>query len=354
VTRFGIRLPSARAAGARDFALGDVVTVRGDVLPDARLRYRVLGDRVAAQANGWILVFHALTGSADVDAWWGPIVGPGLPLDTSRHAIVAANLLGSCYGSTGPTEWAAHRHTAFPVLTPTDLARVHEPLLASLGVERVALATGGSLGGMVALEWAKGTRIPTDRVVVFGAPAVTSAQSIAWNAAQRMAIEADPAWLGGRYHPEPGPAAGLAAARAIAMITYRSSIEFDARFGRERKRHPPAFDVDYYLRRQGEKLVARFDAASYVTLTHAMDLHDVGNHADAARASASRVSEIVGVGIDTDILYPAAEVRGWVEAYRPHANARYVEIASAFGHDAFLIEFDQVAAILSDRSRAEG
>jgi homoserine O-acetyltransferase/O-succinyltransferase len=224
--------------------------------------------------------------------------------------------------------------------------RAHEPLLAALGVDRVALATGGSLGGMVALEWAKRTTIPVDRVVVFAAPAVTSAQSIAWNAAQRMAIEADPAWQGGRYHPGPGPDAGLAAARAIAMITYRSSVEFDARFGRARTRRADAFDVDSYLRRQGEKLVARFDAASYVVLTHAMDLHDVGDHAAAARATASRVGEIVGVGIDTDILYPASEVRGWVDAYSPHTTARYVEISSQYGHDAFLIEFEQVSAIL--------
>jgi homoserine O-acetyltransferase len=335
----------APAVPSHDFALGDIVTARGDVLRNARLRYRVLGDVESARTNGWILVFHALTGSADVDAWWGPIVGPGLPLDTSRHAILAANLLGSCYGSTGPSDWTGGDQ-AFPVLTPVDLACAHEPLLAALGVERVALATGGSLGGMVALEWAKRTRVPIDRVVVFGAPSVTSAQSIAWNAAQRMAIEADPAWRGGRYPAGAGPSAGLAAARAIAMITYRSSIEFEARFGRGLTRHPQRFDVDHYLRRQGEKLVARFDAASYVTLTHAMDLHDVGDHAAAARATSSRAREIIGVGIDTDILYPAAEVRGWVEQYAPHSNARYVEITSNFGHDAFLIEFDQVAAIL--------
>jgi homoserine O-acetyltransferase len=336
----------AAATVSRDFVLGDVVTTGGGVLHDARLRYRVLGDVDAARANGWILVFHALTGNAEVDAWWGPIVGPGLPLDTSRHAIVAANLLGSCYGSTGPAEAAARGDAPFPVLTPADLAGSHEPLLASLGVQRVALATGGSLGGMVALEWAKRTAVPADRVVVFAAPSVTSPQSIAWNAAQRMAIEADPAWRGGLYHPERGPAPGLAAARAIAMITYRSSIEFEARFGRARTRRPDTFDVDSYLRRQGEKLVARFDAASYVALTHTMDLQDVGDHAEAARATSSRVGEIVGVGIDTDILYPAPEVRGWVEAYRPHTNARYVEITSRFGHDAFLIEFDQVSAIL--------
>jgi homoserine O-acetyltransferase len=334
------------AAVAREFDLGDVVTAGGDVLHGARLRYRILGDADAARANGWVIVFHALTGSADVDAWWGPMVGAGLPLDTMRHPILVANLLGSCYGSTGPAEWASRTTRPFPVLTPVDLATAHEPLLASLGVERVALATGGSLGGMVALEWARRTSARVGRVVVFAAPGVTSAQSIAWNAAQRMAIEADPAWQGGRYHPGPGPAAGLAAARAIAMITYRSSIELDARFGRERRRRPGAFDVDSYLRRQGEKLVARFDAASYVALTHAMDCHDIGDHREAARATAARVNEIVGVGIDTDILYPAADVRAWVEAYRPYANARYAEISSPCGHDAFLIEFDQVAAIL--------
>ena len=340
-----VTLVSAAIAGELD--LGDVVTAGGGVLHGARLHYHVLGDPEAARANGWILVFHALTGSADVDAWWGPIIGPGLPLDTTRHAIVVANLLGSCYGSTGPAEWAARSAAPFPVLTPADLAVAHEPLLASLDVERVALATGGSLGGMVALEWARRTRVAVDRLVVFAAPSVTSAQSIAWNAAQRMAIEADPAWQGGRYHPGPGPAAGLAAARAIAMITYRSSLEFDGRFGRGRSRRVGAFDVDSYLRRQGEKLVARFDAASYVVLTHAMDLHDVGDHAEAARATAARVDEIVGVGIDTDILYPAAEVLAWVDAYRPYANARYAQIVSPCGHDAFLIEFDQVAAILA-------
>jgi homoserine O-acetyltransferase/O-succinyltransferase len=329
-----------------DALLGDVVTTRGEVLRDARLHYRIVGDVEAARRNGWILVFHALTGNADVEAWWGPLIGPGRALDTSRHAIIAANLLGSCYGSTGPRECAEGTTTPFPALGTVDLARAHEPLLSALGIDYVALATGGSLGGMVALEWARQTQARVGRLVVFAAPAATSAQAIAWNAAQRMAIEADPAWQGGRYFPGRGPAAGLAAARALAMITYRSAREFQARFGRGQTRVPDAFDVEQYLRRQGDKLVARFDAASYVSLMRSMDLHDVGPLDEAARATAPRVREIVGVGVDSDILYAAAEVREWVEAYRAHLPASYREITSLYGHDAFLIEFDQVADIL--------
>lgn len=336
--------PSASTLGLDRFT-----TDAGRSLSGLRLRYRVIGDVEAARRDGWILVFHALTGSSEVDAWWEPLVGPGRTLDTSRHAVLTANLLGSCYGSTGPQEWWLEQGEPFPELTPADLARAHVPLLEHLGIERLSLATGGSLGGMVALEWGKLSPVAVDRLVVFAAPAATSAQAIAWNAVQRMAIEADPAWRGGRYPTGEGPAAGLAAARALAMITYRSGIEFDARFGRSSSRVPGRFDVDQYLRRQGDKLVARFDAGSYVALMRAMDLHDVGDLDAAARATAERVGVVVGVGVDTDLLYAAGEVRAWTEAYRAAgAAARYREITSPAGHDAFLIEWDQVDAILRE------
>jgi len=338
------------ATGTQDLELGDFPTERGPVLTDARLRYRVVGDVEAAQEHGWILVFHALTGSADVEAWWGPLVGPGQALDTRRHAVVSANLLGGCYGSTGPSPWQRQHGRPFPRLSSLDLARAHAPLLAHLGARRVALATGGSLGGMVALQWGRISPVPVDRLVVFAAPAATSAQAIAWNAAQRMAIEADPAWQGGHYAEGSGPRAGLAAARAIAMITYRSAAEFEQRFGRESTRVEGRFDADHYLRRQGDKLVDRFDGASYVALMDAMDLHDVGDLATAARQTAERVGQVVGVGVDSDILYYPKEVRDWTAAYRAAgANARYVEISSVYGHDAFLIEWDQVSEILREK-----
>jgi homoserine O-acetyltransferase len=205
---------------------------------------------------------------------------------------------------------------------------------------------------MVTLQWGRVSPVPVDRLVVFAAPAATSAQAIAWNAAQRMAIEADPRWHNGWYGWGAGPQAGLAAARAIAMITYRSALEFEQRFGRGSLRHAGRFDADHYLRRQGEKLVARFDAASYVSLMQAMDLHDAGDLAAAAAATAERVEEVVGVGIDSDILYYPREVQAWVEGYRASgANARYEEIASVYGHDAFLIEFEQVAKLLLSNER---
>ena len=324
----------AGGPAARELALDPFTSISGKVLTGLRLRYRVIGDERAARANGWILIFHALTGSAEVEQWWGPLIGPGRALDTTRHAILAANLLGSCYGSTGPREWREVHAEPFPELTPGDLALAHVPLLERLGVERLALVTGGSLGGMVALEWGRRSPVPVGRLVVFAAPAATSAQAIAWNAAQRMAIEAD-------------PVAGLAAARAIAMITYRSAAEFAARFGRESSRMPGRFDVDHYLRRQGDKIVARFDADSYLSLMRAMDLHDVGELGEAARETAERVGDLVGVGVDSDILYAAGEVRHWVDAYRSAgAPARYREIASLYGHDAFLIEWDQVERVL--------
>lgn len=325
-------------------SLGDFRTSRGEVLHDAWLSYRVFGDTAAASQNGWILVFHALTGSPDVDAWWGPLLGAGAPLDTSRHAVIAANLPGSCYGSTGPADTNG---TPFPALTPEDMARAHLPLLEHLGVERLALVTGGSLGGMVALAWGTLSSVPIERLVVFAAPAATSAQAIAWNAVQRMAIEADGRWHGGHFAKGAEPVDGLAAARAIAMITYRSGIEFDERFGRGATRHQPRYDVEHYLRRQGEKLVERFDARSYVTLMGAMDAHDLGDLSVAGSRTLGRVAEVVGVGIDSDILYHPHEVRAWVRAYgAAGVNAKYEEISSPYGHDAFLIEWEQVGRVL--------
>lgn len=325
-------------------SLGDFRLERGGVIPDARLFYRVFGDLSLGRQHGAILIFHALTGSADAESWWEPLIGPGRALDTTGHPVISANLLGSCYGSSGPRDVS---DGSFPVLTTADLARAHIPLLEHLEISRLALATGGSLGGMVALQWGLLTPVPVDRLVVFAAPARASAQSIAWNAVQRLAIEADSAWAAGRYAPGEGPRAGLAAARAIAMITYRSHLEFEERFERRQTRTPGRFDVEHYLRRHGEKLVDRFDARCYITLMQAMDLHDVGDLGKAGRHTAQSVAEVVGVGIDSDILYRAAEVQAWVGAYaHGGARARYEEITTPFGHDAFLIEFQQVERIL--------
>jgi homoserine O-acetyltransferase len=327
--------------------LGDFHPEGGGVIPSAHLHYQILGDPALGGRNGWHLVFHALTGNASVEQWWGDLIGPEAAFDTTRHPVLSVNLLGSCYGSSGP---AAVGDGSFPVLTPADLARAHAPLIRHLGIRQLNIVSGGSLGGMVALHWGLVTPVPVERLVVFAAPGRTGAQAIAWNAAQRMAIEADPSWQDGRYLPGEGPRGGLAAARAIAMISYRSAIEFDQRFARRQSRMPGRYDVDHYLRRHGAKLVERFDARSYVSLMGAIDAHDIGNPGVAGWTTRERVREIIGVGVDTDILYAPSEVRSWAEAYaRGGANARYEEIETPYGHDAFLIELDQVARILRGR-----
>lgn len=325
-------------------SLGDFEPEGGGIIRNASMQYQVLGDPELGRRHGFHLVFHALTGNAQVQEWWSDLVAPGGGLDAAQHPVLSANLLGGCDGSSGPAEVA---DGTFPRLSSRDLARAHLGLIAQLEVSRLHTVTGGSLGGMVALQWGLLTPVPIERLVVFAAPARTSAQAIAWNAAQRMAIEADTAWEGGRYAPGAGPTDGLAAARAIAMITYRSSIEFEQRFARRQTRVPGRFDIDHYLRRHGEKLVARFDARSYVALMHAIDSHDVGNASVAGWSTREKVREVIGVGIDTDILYHPAEVRGWVEAYaRGGANARYAEVETPHGHDAFLIEQGQANRIL--------
>ncbi|MCC6930968.1 MAG: homoserine O-acetyltransferase [Gemmatimonadaceae bacterium] len=331
-----------------DVLLGDFRTEGGQTIPQARVRVRTWGDPALGRQEGWSLVIHALTGSADADRWWEGVIGPGQPLDTTQRPAVAMNLLGSCYGSSGPCTPPFDDGISFPRLTTADLARAQVCALQALGVERLALVTGASLGGMVALQLGRLSPMPIDHLVVFAAPARTSPQAIAWNVAQRMAIEADPRWRDGSPRPDDPPAAGLAAARAIAMITYRSKVEFDERFARARHPVTNDFQVDRYLRRHGEKLVERFDARSYVLLTHAMDSHSVGDYGQAAAETARRVRRVTGVGVDTDILYAAGEVRAWVAAYRgAGVNADYREITSPCGHDAFLIELDQVQRILA-------
>jgi homoserine O-acetyltransferase len=341
--RASMTLSPAPVAPVRDLPLGDFRTERGETIRHARLRYRTYGDPELGAERGWVLVFHALTGSHEVHQWWAPLLEPGKPLDPSRRPILAANLLGGCYGSSGPSPGdpgADH----FPDLTSGDLARAHGPLLEELGITHLALATGGSLGGMVAIQWARLATIPTESVVVFAAPARTSAQAIGWNAAQRLAIEADPRWKGGRYTPGEGPTAGLAAARAIAMITYRSAIEFETRFGRRETRRPGQFDAEYYLRRQGEKLVGRFDAASYVSLMRSMDLHDVRSRCRGPGDGSAPTTS----GWNRHRI-PYTLPKGAVGRLRGRWTRRPVsEIASPYGHDAFLTEWDQVVGVVQE------
>lgn len=282
-----------------------------------------------AERDNLVVVFHALTGNADAaGSWWREVVGPGRAIDTERYAVLCTNLLGSCYGTLAP--WTVAGRGA-PPLTPRDQARLVARLVDALGVRSVALAVGGSLGGMVALEWVAERGAGTRAAVVLAAPAAHTALAIGWNHVQRAALE-----LGG--------ARGLEVARMVAMLTYRGVPGLEGRFGREAGARG-GFAVGDWLDHHGRALRARFTVEAYRALTGAMDAHDVGRgRGGVAAALGGYGGRLVGVGIPGDLLYPADEVRRWTEA----AGAEYREIESVHGHDAFLIEHEQVGAILRE------
>lgn len=300
----------------------------GEVLGGVKQAYLLDGE-LNDRRDNLVLVFHALTGSPDAAGdWWRDVVGPGRALDTRRYAVLCPNLIGSCYGSTGP--WNPD-FRPFPRVTTRDMARFAALLVKQLGAESVALATGGSLGGMVALEWAATYPRLTRTTVALAAPAAHTAAAIGWNHIQRRAIQA-------------GGDAGLEVARMVAMMTYRTSAEFERRFGR-RLQAGGGFQIESYLDHHGRKLRDRFDPRSYLTLLRAMDSHDVGRGRGGAGAALQRVEgALVGVGIPGDLLYSAEDVRVWTDA----AGADYREIESCVGHDAFLLEPVRVSRILED------
>jgi homoserine O-acetyltransferase len=309
----------------------------GAVLCDLRQAYHLDGTLNAARDN-LVIVFHALTGTPDAAGdWWKRIIGPGLALDTAKYAVLVPNLLGSCYGSSGPSAYPDERiynggpHGRFPSITPRDQARFAARLVESLGVTNVALAAGGSLGGMVALEWTATFTGRTRATVVLAAPAAHTAHAIAWNSVQRAVLDA-------------AGDAGLAVARQISMIAFRSEREFEARFGRS-VGPEGRFSVESYLDHQGKKLEKRFNSASYRTLLDAMDAHDLGRgRGGLARALRALTGTVYAVGVPGDQLYSADVVRQWAEL----AGAEYRGIESHFGHDAFLLEHEQVGAILRE------
>jgi homoserine O-acetyltransferase len=301
----------------------------GEVLRRVEQAYFLDGKLNEARDN-LVVVFHALTGSADaMGDWWRDIVGPSLAIDTNRYAVLCSNLLGSCYGTTGPSDPARR---PFPEVTTRDMARLVGQLVERLHINSVASAIGGSLGGMVALEFAAAYPELARNVVVLAAPAEHPASAIAWSHIQRRAIAA-------------AGDDGLEIARMIAMMTYRTAGELAHRFGRN-EHEAGGFAVERYLSRQGEKLRARFDVHTYLTLLGAMDSHDVGRgRGGVARALSPVKGKIIGVGIPGDLLYdPVLDVRRWTEA----VGAEYREIESPRGHDGFLLEGAQVSSLLRE------
>jgi len=333
----------------------------GGRIEGLEVAYRTWGALNAERSNA-VLVCHALTLDQHVTGrhpltgkpgWWSRLVGPGLPLDPARHFIICANVVGGCMGSTGPSSinpatgkpWGL----AFPMITIADMVRAQAMLVEALGIERLFAVVGGSMGGMQVLQWAADYPERLFAAVCIAAAARHSAQNIAFHEVGRQAIMADPDWRGGDYASlGVRPEKGLAVARMAAHITYLSEPALQRKFGRELQRDGLSwgFDADFqvesYLRHQGETFVDRFDANAYLYITRAMDYFDLAAaHGGSLTAAFQRARDVrfCVVSFTSDWLYPTVESRSIVRALNAAgARASFVEIQSDRGHDAFLLD----------------
>jgi homoserine O-acetyltransferase len=333
----------------------------GGAFGPVTVAYETWGSPSPARDNA-VLVLHALTGDSHASGeagpghpasgWWGPLIGPGAPIDTDRWWVVCPNTLGGCQGSTGPASIAPDGEpwgSRFPVVTTRDQVEVEDALARQLGISQWAAVVGGSMGGMRALEW--GVMFPdrVARMIVLACGAAATAEQIALCAVQSRAIRLDPGFAGGDYYdrqPGEGPARGLGLARRMGHITYRSEIELQGRFGRapqggEDPLSDGRYAVESYLDHQADKLVRRFDANSYLVLSRTMDHHDVGRGRGGIPEALARVTaKPTIVAIDSDRLYPP-RLQQELHTHLPGRPELHV-VTSPFGHDAFLIETEQV------------
>ncbi len=369
-----VGLPPASAAwregdpaGSRLFLdTGPFVTDSGFEFPSVRIAYETWGTLNADRSNA-VYVAHALTGDSHVSGpagpghktggWWDGLVGPGKAIDTDQWFVVCANVLGGCQGTTGPSSPAPDGKpwgSRFPVVTVPDMVRIEHRLTDALGIDTWAVMLGPSLGGMRVLEWM--VRYP-ERVrsgLVLGTTAAVTADEIGTHEVQLSAIRSDPRFNGGDYYDAAdgeGPHVGMGIARRIAHLTYRSELELADRFGRnpqpgEDPYSGGRFEVTSYLDHHADKLARRFDANTYIALTDAMSLFDLGRGRGGVEQALSTIaSPLTVVAIDSDRLFPPRLQEELVERV-PGADGLHV-VNSLFGHDGFLVEDDQVAAFVA-------
>ena len=348
-------LPAEGEIGVVD--IGPLTLESGEVLDDVSIAVQRWGE-LSPNRDNVVMVLHALTGDSSIPGWWDGIAGPGAPIDTDRWCAVATNVLGGCRGSTGPSSLARDGKpwgSRFPAITVRDQVAADVAALAALGITEVAAVVGGSMGGARALEWIVGypDRVRSALVLAVGARA--TADQIGTQSTQVAAIKADPDWQGGDYHGTGRfPESGLQLARRFAHLTYRGELELDTRFGNdaqgsgsdpERPLDGGRYAVQSYLEHQGAKLIRRFDAGSYVTLTDALSSHDVGRGRGgvAAALRSCPVPVVVG-GITSDRLYPLRLQEELADLLPGCTGLRVVE--SIYGHDGFLVETEAVGRLI--------
>jgi homoserine O-acetyltransferase len=353
-----------------DFVLDEHLLLEcGRTLASVTLHYAVYGRLNAARDNA-VLVCHALTGSALVGSWWPEIFAPGAVLSLEHDYVICINMLGSCYGSTGPgsvdPETGEVYGPDFPLVSIRDNVRAQARLLDSMGIRRLRLVLGGSIGGMQALDWAILNPERVERALII-AVAPVSAMGLALNHLQRQAILHDPDWAGGHYLPQRPPGRGLALARQIGMLSYKSAALFEERCGRNPNRNGEdpwglddqaggqgggliggRFDIAGYLDHQGQRFIDRFDANAYLALLRTMDTWDPQRGFSSAAEAFNRIrARLSFVGISSDWLFPAEAVRHFVDTIRAAGvHADYREMTSDHGHDAFLAEQAELVRLL--------
>lgn len=358
-------------AGERSFApLSNLKLESGRVLASARIAFETWGELNHEHTNA-VLVLHALTGDSHAtgpaseahptEGWWREIIGPGLAIDTDKYFVVAPNILGGCQGTTGPSSLDASGREygpLFPYLTIRDQMHAQHEFAHTIGIKKWHAIIGGSMGGMHALEWAITHPDEVARVAVIAAPAISSADQIALNSVQVEAIMTDPQFKNGHYYdskPGEGPHRGLALARRMALLNYRSSNELNQRFERSWQSSVSPmggggrFAVESYLDFHGNKFTRRFDSNSYITLVEAMNSHDVGRGRESVEAALKTIrAKSLVVGIDSDRLFPIEDQ----QLIADHIGGELIGgglqiIESAYGHDGFLIEKHVVGPLLT-------
>ena len=338
------------APGDRLFInIGDLLLEDGETLEDVTIAYQSWGS-LNERGDNAILVNHALTGWSDIPGWWPSMVGAGLPFDSDKYFVVCPNVIGGCQGSTGPSSIApdgARYGSRFPSLTIRDMVAAEVAFSDLLGIKKYQLAVGPSLGGMRSLEWAVQLPQRVGAICTIGSSAVATGDQIGTCSIQIRAIKTDPHFCGGDYYDKgQGPIEGMGIARRIAHLTYRTESEMDVRFGRELQGDETGrYAVESYLDHQANKLAHRFDANTYISLTEAMNSHDIGRGRGGVVAALSGITiPIVAVAIDSDRLFPV-RLQAEIAELAPLA-APLVTISSPFGHDGFLVEVESVGNVI--------
>lgn len=337
----------------------------GESLPQFKLAYETYGKLNSEKSNA-IIIFHALSGSShvyrdntEISGWWDEMVGPKKPFNTSKYYIICANILGSCYGSTGPSSInpvdGQPYALRFPLITVHDIVRSIKLLIDYLGVKKILAVTGASLGGFQALNWAISYPDITYSVIPMATAAYATTFNIAFNEVQRQAIYSDPEWKNGNYYDSTPPNAGLKVARQIGHITYLSEDSMREKFGRNLQHNPELlfkfteeFQVESYLEYKGKSFTKRFDANSYLYITKAIDYFDIRKNGSLAPTfSILKNNKFLVISFTSDWLYPTSQSKEIVFALKSNdIEVSFVEIDMNYGHDSFLVECKDLREIV--------